>query len=578
MKKYNSILLRRVGVVLPVLTIIFLQILVGSSFVVVASSTPSVRLKHSIVIKTGGLVVVNDTITLLNNRSETISSFQVGILKGFVSYLDEMRAIGQSESELGITKNVTVGGDRIYWMNISFGSDAVSEGETYRFSVIYAFSGLVTNATADATVYGAIFPKYPALSIDAESCEVTVSLPSGVALQGSSWDSLPYVEEPLKAYSNEVGYVTFNGTMQLINSDSLERGIVLDAYGNAVFTDTYQVRNIGMSDFSSVDLKVLKESSDIEVYDPYGPLSFTIKDGDSTKTVTVTFRYTLRGEKSGTIYHDASSVTLKYKVKMQPFLAQESWDTYRFNTKLFTGVEWTIKEIGIRITLPEGGEFIQGPAADYSLSKTAFTQSIMLSLQQITPIHSFDLTVRYKYSVFWSAFRPTLVIGVMCVAVFLFMLSRKRRIVRPVVSKAVSRESADLVRIFVESYEEKLSLWNEARTLDRDLEDGRIRKKDYNRRKGIVEQRRHSVDRELLNLKEQLKHIGARYSELISRIDSAEAEVKSLESNINTVVTQHRSGKLSRNAYEKLRDGYEKKLDKTKGIIEGTIIELKGED
>lgn len=538
------------------------------------SSTPSIKLKHAIQVEDDGNLVLNDTITLRNNTTTPISSLQIGFDKSFTANLDHVIALTTEGKELSIAKNITLGNTNIYWLNVSFNPATITPNTAYNFSVIFAFSGLFDIRNSSSQIYGFIFPKYPALIWNVESCEVDVTLPRGVSFVGSSWGSLNHVEAPLKAYSNETGYTSFNGSIQLIKGVSAEREITLDGYGNAFFYDSYTLRNVGLTSISKMGFTIPKDSEVLDVYDSFGPLTFTANEGGVENIVNVTFRYPLRGKEDSTAYYYAYNLTIKYNLKQSP-IKQESWNNYQIRTKLFANTEWTIQALVVKIILPEGATFIESSVANNDLSKNGLTQSVIYTVQDVTPINNLDVIIRYQYIILWSAFRPTLLIGMIIAIIGIPVIYCRRTKKSP--SKTISRENVKLISAFLEACDEKMTLETELRDLEKDLEDDGIRKKDYNRRRSVIDQHLRLATKQSTGLKEKIKQLEPRYSELIKKIEAAEAEIKNLDAEISKIGTRYRSRDLTRNAYEKLRDSYEKKIDKIKVGIEGIIIELKGE-
>ncbi|MDQ1279594.1 MAG: hypothetical protein QG670_856 [Thermoproteota archaeon] len=564
-------------VIMIMILIILIQSLMNPvefSNAISSSYSPRINLKHIIQIEEDGNLIVNNTIKLHNNTTDPISSFLIGFKKSFAANLDSLIAITTDGTELGITKNITLNNSNIYWMNISLYPTFVLQNAEYDFSVSFAFSGLFSILNSTTQVYGSLFPKYPSLVWNAESCEVVVKLPSGANFQNGSWSSLQHIESPLGAYSNEIGNVSFNGSINLVKGESAGREIVLDGFGNAIFYDSYIIRNVGLTSFSKMNFTIPKNSDVLSIFDSFGALTFTRYDGGTISIVNVAFRYPLRGKEDSNRLYDAYNLTINYKMKQTP-ISQNSWNNYQLKTKLFINPQWKIQTLIIRVVLPEGATFLTSSPINNALIMKGLTQTMVYNLQGVTTINNFDLMVQYQYVILWVALRPAIFVGIVVIAFSSIVIYRRRFKKSP--RESISGENVKLVATFAEVYDEKMTLENEMRGLENDLDNGKIGKRDYNRRRSLIIEHLRLATRESSSLKEKIKQLGPQFAGLIIKIENSETEIRNLEAEINKNTARYRSRNLARDAYESLRDNNERKIEKIKVNIEGIIIELKGE-
>ena len=148
-------------------------------------------------------------------------------------------------------------------------------------------------------------------------------------------------------------------------------------------------------------------------------------------------------------------------------------------------------------------------------SKNLFTQSITFSFQNLTSVIDFDLFVEYEYAFFWSIFRPALWIGIPVLILVGVIIIRKRR--KPYSSVVISY-IVEILQSFVKTYERRLRLRSEMDSLEASFENKRIRKKDYNRRKRILEQRIRMLNKAIKKLANGVRLEGSKYKNFIERM------------------------------------------------------------
>jgi predicted nucleic acid-binding Zn-ribbon protein len=85
------------------------------------------------------------------------------------------------------------------------------------------------------------------------------------------------------------------------------------------------------------------------------------------------------------------------------------------------------------------------------------------------------------------------------------------------------------------------------------------------------------VDRALQPLKEDLKASHPRYTEMITRMEKAEAEIDANRLGEEHFKTQYRSGKMSKEAYERALDDLNKRIDRAREVIETSLVTLREE-
>lgn len=365
--------------------------------------------------------------------------------------------------------------------------------------------------------------------------------------------------------------------LQTIECNRARYEITIDAWGRIQVTDSYQIRNNGGGNVDNLQFQLPKGASSAEAYDYIGDLRIDSVGGglDTTTYVTIYFRYPLRGSP----YHDSYSFTLRYLLPAQSYVKQIDWlSHYRLSFDLFpqtpTGYVWTIRKLTVVINLPEGSNYESSVPAPERVDRNGLQWVIIYSFANIKVHPNFYLEIDYQYIVFWSAFRPTLWVSLTIIALSLIILFQRTR--RPPTPLPLP-VSVDLIRAFIGAVEEKIALRFELESLEEDLNRGKIKKKEYKKRKKSISLHMRSLTKEFNALKDKMEKAGPKYSEAIKKVEVAEAEYEAAKSALSKLERQYMRRRISKGAYEKLREKYLGRADKAKATIDEVTISLREE-
>ncbi len=557
------------------------QLVADRVLVVDAASDVSLSVVHTIQVRNGGLIITNTTVILQNSAAASLASLKIGFPKGyanntksFINNLDSASALDSQGRGLSIAKEDTAG--NVSWFNVGF-AEPVKTGQTLSLSVLFVFSGLVFFDSSSTPIsYTAVFPSAPALPFDASRCDVTVMLPEGdVPTSGSLSDLLGEVDSPLAANSNKVGHITFTGDTQILACNSASREITVDSWGGLSFSDTYTIRNIGPTALTSIAVPIPADAQNVAARDAQGALTTTVNSSSSSvKLVAVNFRYSLNGRETAASLGDVGIFTVSYTARSSMYVSStNSWFGYRLAVSSPTSLNVTIRSLSLRVTLPEGAKY-QSSSPSGTILTSGLAPSLTCSFKNATPTSFSSLNVEYDYVVLWAALRPTIWVGVAAALVGVVVLHRRR-------AKHPSPEASDrrqrLIASFTEAFDEKIMLWSELDSLEDDLDGRRVGRRDYSRKKTVIQQRMEALNGALSNFKKDIRGLGARYSERMNRIDRAEADAESARNSFEAARAQLRSGKVSRRVFADLRAEYDRKIGHARGIIESLIIEFRGD-
>ena len=535
--------------------------------------TPEIELEHSIQITRVGLVIINDTISLQNDDAEPITSFIIGFHEDFAKNLDNAIAVTALGDQLTIRKDSVDDITNIYWMRVDL-PEAIEQNESFNLSVILAFSKLINYTTSEPTIYTAIVPKYPSLPFEADACRVEINIPTETTFNMSSWgNSTTYLQSPLEENSNQTASVSFTGTLQYMEGTFLSRDIVIESWGVTRSYDKYEIRNIGKDGFQEIECPLPDNASEVTAYDDFGSLQISEKEVDGKKYADVLSRYPLRGEGVSIQLHDSYSFTIKYRMKTsESATGLTSLTAHQIEIEGFPAPDWTVENFELKVTFPEGAQFTQASPVPAEISQNLYTQSITYTSSNLTHNNKYPLTIKYDYNSFWSAFRPTLWIGLVTMAVGGVTFLRKRK--EPKLSPLPSTET-EVTGSYLEVCTERIGLWRELEVLDNDLDNRRIRRKGYNRRRRILRQRLNALNKEVINYENRVNRQGDEYTKLTQRVEEAESEVRKTHTEIDRLKTRLQRGRLSQNAYQKQREACDERLRKARKVIEEAILELR---
>jgi hypothetical protein len=518
------------------------------------------------------MLVVNDTVTIINTGSAPVSSFLIGVPERVGDHLSYAFALAGENETLGLEMKADLGRSGFRAVKVSF--SPVPSGAAYRFTVTFVFSGLITPSAAG---YNVTAPIYPSLSQEAEQVDVRVVLPATVTLVSSYWSEggnpvLEHTQTPLGSYADTVSSeLSFRGSFRLVDCESARREVLLDPLGEIVVSDSYRLKNLGGDTFSSIDFSLPRGAHNVTARDDLGVVKVTSKEArDAVANVTLSLRYPVRGSP----YHDAYSFTLSYRLPWHLYVSRlDTLTSSRMSITLVPDSRWVIRSLEFVATLPEGAQYEEASPQPDRVEKAGLSPVISYRLLNATPYHRLALKLKYRYLIFWSALRPTLWMGLaVAVVCSLIGLGRLRKPPPSPVGIPVETLSS-----YVEVVDRRAALRLEMESLDEDLSRDRIRRHDYRRRTRQIAQEMQSLDKELEELKPKVRAIGSRYAEIVRRVEIAESEYDTARSSVLKLDTTYRERKVSRDAYERLREDLYKRMDRAKSLIEGTTISLREE-
>lgn len=575
-------------------TFIFLLLLsfspLGSFTTASAQTFPSdsvnIQVNRIIEIKNTGTIIINDTITLSTNpgeNAELIQSFSLGFPYGYKPNLHHAFAYAASNPDAKLDLALDVGLERIgfYGMRVSLPSVNVSDGESYSFTVVSVFSNLISAIGQSA--FNFTFPLYPSITGEASRCNVTVVLLAGLNYAGDSPtfnrttvgpnQILSYGNSSLASFTRESAWISFNAeaSFLLVESNEMRREITIDAIGQTHVSDYYSITNRAARQVTSIALGLPKGAYDVAAHDVMGLLRKVEADEGNATTysnVTVPFRTAMGAGES-------KEFTVTYRLPREIYITQHGWSdldlTFAFSER-FSGV---IRKLTATIMLPDGANFVSELSSvdPTAVHKGVFRDTVTYVIYNATEFNDLSFSVAYKHAVFWASFRPTILMGILVVAVFgVAFFWRAPRPSVPTIPVA-----PEVLRGFVDAYEERERISAELEAMERQVRKGRIPRRRYKVRRRTLEGRLSNLSRDLTNLKEKMQRSGPGYANMVRRIEVAETELEGLEGDIRRIEVRRRRGQISSEAYHRLLAEYHRRREKARVTIDGMLLRLRTE-
>ncbi|MFQ6053099.1 MAG: hypothetical protein ACE5OO_02560, partial [Candidatus Bathyarchaeia archaeon] len=386
------------------------------------------------------------------------------------------------------------------------------------------------------------------------------------SLEDGVW-TLEYESEaltPLQDKNATVYYKPSPKEEYLIDCELMQRSISILA-GRLRMEDTYTLTSRG-SRIDIFHLRLPEDAYEVEARDGVGPLKAFV-DRMGTEEQYVDLYITSR---SSIQPGGRWSVTVRYLLPKKGRIEGEGG---RFTlTYPASGFPHYVRRLAVIVTLPEGGGFItSSPEPDSVRKISAFTQQALIDLGGVTPSENPTVTVEYRWSPVWSAFRPlTWTLLAAGFAASVIVLKRRKRVeeVKPAAARRTVREE------FLELYKERISLLAETEELERLLERKEMSRRAFDQRSAEINRRQQELLRSLRRMERRLEAADPRMSERLQEIREAEAELERAITDLRNLEVRRRTRRVTRRDYQRRRRDYIKRRSQARRRIEQSILRL----
>jgi len=554
-----------------------------------------VRVEHTVQIRNGGLIVINDTVKLSTQpgeKVETLGDFRIGFPFIYRSNLIYVYAYNASGQKLDVKQDVGLGNIGFYGVEIDFRSQVnVSDGGYYEFTVVFVFLDLIASSPKGGKIsLNATFPLYPSLTRDVSTVDVTITLPGnvefvdspsaekGISLTNTTKGALQifnYTKHGLKAYTYEPFWFRFEGTdkdFMVIEAKEIRRDITIESWKRVIISDNYEIIPKA-GNLSELKVQLFPGAFEVSAWDEFGNafeeenIEVTKGDALTSTNVTLTFSPALTQNK-------LAKFKLVYQVPWKNIISQSDWQNHRIALASLDNFNWITRKLVVTLIPPEGAEF-RGQLDSGVTQKSVFQETLTLVYYNVTPFQNLSQEVTYQYNAFWASFRPTLWVGT--AAVILGVLALLWRAPRPAAPIPTILVKPEELKSYVDAYEEKRRSLMKLETLEEKARKGKIPRRRYKVRKKALESRLSVLSKDLTRLREKLRTASPKYAEMMRQIEIAEAELEGIEAGIRRTETRYRRGEISTAAYHKLLEDYYRRRERARITIDGILLRLKEE-
>lgn len=551
----------------------FIVLIIGLTFFAesalaepLSSNPVTIRVDRLVQVETGGAVVISDSVTLSANRNATaepLRNLVVGLpyaYQGSLFYYFAYEDMGR----LNIKANVNL--DGFYGINVQFREPLdLAQTGSYNFTVVYVLSGLVV---LSGERFNVSFPQYPIFEREVDFYNLTVVLPPRTLYVNSSlhfdnrtivkpqysYQILNRTESDIRPFSNQTALITFGHSgfpkrFLLIDVNRLERKITVDPWGSLLVSDFYEISNEGES-ISNIPLYLPMNASEVSAHDVYGSVGVNAElEEDNYKPFSVSLREPLKKD-------EKIKLTLDYRLPFKMYVRQSGFEDYTLTLDFLNLTQFVARRVTVEANLPEGAQSQSRVNSD---------------LNNVTRFDNLNFDIRYRYNFLWASFRPVSWVGVL--AVVFSAILYLRGAAKPAV--AIAPVVPDTLRKFVDAYEEKTRILLELKSMERQVRTGKLSRRRQSLRRTSLDSRLSALAKELTDLRSEIEAAGGRHADMMRQLEVAEADLETLEEDIQRVEARHRRKQLSAEASRRLLDEYNRRRERAENAISGVILRLK---
>lgn len=353
---------------------------------------------------------------------------------------------------------------------------------------------------------------------------------------------------------------------------SAREDISVSPFGGIQITKTLRITNLNNVSISSTTVTLPLDAAGIRVYDDFGTLTFSTTNSSTNKTVSLTFRYSLKGVVGSIEYHDSYSFFVQYSSSSTASLVQTSFSSFRLEYNGSTGVNYQIDNAVVMVSMPEGATFSSMDSAGY-VSASGLAPTAYLNLTDLQGNSHIHFVLNYGYLPVWSAFRPTLWVGI--VVAFISAILWRKRFKKVEAPRAESVRDREIVVELSNALDEEIAQLNDSEKMEQELDGGHLGKRDYNLRRRAFDETGKTLTASLQRHRKEARQISSQYAGIIDRVEAAETEIASQRAGLSRLRSQFRTGRISRSSFENQAEGYRRRMNKAVSMLEAAIVELR---
>ncbi len=555
------------------------------------------RIDHVVAPVYGGLLFINDTVTISpTTENATIERFSIGFPLEYKANLRFSMAYDAEDfdEKLDVVLDTGLGVVGYYGVTIVFpnGGVTLDINQSYAFTVVFVFSDLIDSsirAAGNETEYQftASFPVYPSLAQNASTCNITVILPKQTtyvpnvpndflfnATQKHDRYYLNHTRINLPSFirtSTEVSFATKIGDLfACFSVDKLTREITIDTDGHVSISELFLLKSKTTFTIDHIHLQLPSTlSGNITAFDEQG--RELVIEPVSRQNDT----YGIPLHPYSFVENQSRSFKLTYTLERDSNLIKIDSRNYKLNLSLLENLRIMPKTLTMKIIFPEGAAIQSFPQQRFSIQRDAFQETLTLSIFNITWLQNQQWTFTYSYAVFWTSFRPTLwAAALVAIGSIIAFAWRRPKAPTPVplLQALVPRKTLNQ---FLETYEEKKRILSEREQIRRKARKGKISRRRYKIRKTTLENKLSTLSRTLTELRQKIASGGAKYTDMMRRLEVAEIELDNIEADVRRIEVRFKRGEISAQTYRRLMEDDLHRQEKAETRIDGVLLRLR---
>jgi len=520
-----------------------------------------------------GLVTVNDTVTVKNISTLPLADIPIGLPRDLTKGLRYLAAKDDQNRLLTVERDLDSTSET-YWFKVNF-LRTLAYNETYAFTVTSVFTNILVPAPGG---FEYRFVTTPVLRVKGAFENMTImagaeskfTIPQEFNLTETSEGGRVHLRgyfAPIQPYTTKSIMLNMTSTAQfIVRIPHVSREIRFGEDGTIRVSDTYDFENLAGS-ISTIQLTLPQNASDVMAYDLVGPLWDAPQQGPD---ISVGPRYP-----GGIATNRTFTFTVKYQLDPKTYVEQiQWWGSSSCKLDLLSNLKyWVVGDLETTVIVPDGFNVRSISPAPSSTSSSMFYHELKYDVTDVTPYTNLGLSLEYVYAPFWSgSLLLTWVTIVELVALALVVVIRMRK---PTALKIPV--PSEKLKQFVELYDGMTALRLELDRMAQDLARGALNKHEYRRRRKTIEFRMGELHRTLQPVRQELKASHPRYGEMMLRMERAEAEMDASRLGEEHLKAQYRSGKISKEAYDRALEDVNRRIDRARQAIETTLVTLREE-
>ncbi len=533
------------------------------------TNTCTVNVSRTISTTSWGTTVINDTITIASSNA-SINQMLLGFPSQIGPNVRNVTAIDlQNGKSLTVAPTVPPGSNYTAF-EVSFPSK--KSPPAYSFLLRTILTDLL-NFNPGRNQFNFTFSPFPVANFPIAQASLSVNVkgwsnPTASNIVGNFTNGIFATSpSPVNPFDTRVSRITFStsGSQNVIDGLA-DRTVTIAPSGVVTVNDNYNITNHGPS-LPNVAFTLPKDVKSVTGSDAVGVLDSTNIVSGSQSSTNSTWKVSPRYGSIGT--NQSMAVNLKYDLPSS-IVSSPSPGSYGLNFELFENTQFYQSVLRTKIVTPTG--FRQNSllsAVPYTISGN----QILFQVSPVTPFSNLSFSMSYGLSPFWASFSPlawTILVELAVVfAVLVFQPSTETAL--------VSGGPAEVIRRYVDFNDEKATLRQEADRMEEDMSRGAVNRHEYKRRRRLADIRMAELQRTLGPVKSQLSNSGARYLDLVRRVERAEADLQAVRVGIADLRNQYRAGRMEKQLYESLTADLDRRKIRNKQTIDNVMITLREE-